>query len=77
MGVKKEAWIMVIKNPYEHEINKDRDERIMSTKKEEKYKHGYGLKSIMRIADKYQGEVIIDTENDVFSLTVILNFGDF
>lgn len=76
MGVKKEAWIMVIKNPYEHEIKKDRDERIISTK-HEKHRHGYGLKSIMRIAEEYQGEVIIDTENGIFSLTVILNFGEF
>lgn len=76
MGVKKEAWVMVIKNPYEYEIKKDRDERIMSTK-QEKYRHGYGLKSIMRIAEEYQGEVIIDTENGIFSLMVILNLGGF
>ena len=76
MGVKKEAWIMVIRNPYEHEVKKDRAGRILSTKKE-KHRHGYGLKSIKRIAQEYQGEVIIDTENGFFSLTVVLNFGYF
>ena len=73
MGVKKEAWIMVIRNPYEHKIKRDRTGRILSTKKEEQG-HGYGLKSIMRIADEYQGEVIMDDVNGIFSLSVILNF---
>lgn len=76
MGVKKGAWVMVIKNPYEHEIKKDRDGRILSTK-QEKYRHGYGLRSIMKIAEEYQGDVIIDTENGMFSLTVVLNLKDF
>lgn len=76
MGVKKEALIVVIRNPYEHAIKKDRAGRILSTKKE-KYRHGYGLKAIMKISEEYQGEVIIDAENSFFSLTVILNFGDF
>ena len=46
---------------------------ILSTKTK-KYRRGYGLKSIERIVDKYQGEVIIDTENGKFSLTMVLNF---
>lgn len=73
MGVKKEAWIIVIKNPYENEIKRDRNGRILSTKTTE-YRRGYGLKSIERIVEQYQGEVIIDTENGKFSLTMVLNF---
>lgn len=76
MGVKKGAWVMVIKNPYEHEIKKDRAGRILSTKPE-KHKHGYGLRSIMKIAEEYQGDMVIDTENGIFSLTVVLNLKDF
>lgn len=63
------------KNPYVHEIERDRRGRILSSKKE-KDKHGYGLKSIMKIAAKYQGDVLIDDEENVFSLTVVLNFGE-
>lgn len=73
MGVKKEAWIIVIKNPYEKKIKRDRNGSILSTKTKE-YRRGYGLKSIERIVDKYQGEIIIDTENGKFSLTMVLNF---
>lgn len=75
MGIKKEAWIIVIKNPYENEIKRDRNGEILSTKTK-KYRRGYGLKSIERIVEKYQGEVIIDTENGKFSLTMVLNFGE-
>ena len=74
MGVKKEAWIIVIKNPYEKEIRRNRNGNILSTKTKE-YRCGYGLKSIERIVDKYQGESIIDTENGRFSLTMVLNLG--
>lgn len=76
MGVKKEAWIVVIKNPYETEIKRDRNGNILSTKTKQ-YRRGYGLKSIERIVEKYQGESIIDTENGRFSLTMVLNFGEF
>ncbi len=76
MGVRKEAWVLVIKNPYEHEIKKDRTGMLLSTK-QEKYRHGYGLKSIMRIAEEYQGEAIVDVDNGIFSLTLVLNFKDF
>ena len=75
MGVKKEAWIMVIKNPYEHEIKRNRAGEFVSTK-EEKHRHGYGLKSIRRIADCYQGEAIVEAQDGTFSLTVVLNFKD-
>lgn len=73
MGVKKEAWIMVIKNPYEHEIRRNRGGELVSTK-QEKNRHGYGLKSIRRIADCYQGEAIVEAMDGTFSLTVVLNF---
>lgn len=76
MGIKKSSWILVIKNPYEHEIEKDMRGKILSTKKE-KDKHGYGLKSITKIAAKYQGNVWIEDAAHIFSLTVVLNFREF
>lgn len=76
MGVKKEACIMVIKNPYENEIKRNKKGRILSTKKE-KQRHGYGLKSIERIVEVYQGESIIDTKENIFSLTIVINLENF
>lgn len=63
-----------MKNPYEHVIQKDRRGTLLSSK-DDKGRHGYGLKSIMKIAAKYQGDVVIEDAGNVFSLTVVMNFG--
>ena len=76
MGIKKEACVIVIKNPYENKVQKDNYGILISSKRE-KYKHGYGVKSIMKIADKYQGEALVEEKDGVFSLIVVLNFGEF
>lgn len=76
IGIKKTAWVLVMKNPFEHVIKKDRQGRILSTKRE-KEGHGYGLKSVIKIAEKYQGDVMIDEEKNTFCLTVVLNLGEF
>ena len=45
MGVKKQALVMLIKNPYEHVLKNDRSGKYQSTKTESG-RHGYGLNSI-------------------------------
>lgn len=79
MQIKKESFIMVMKNPFEGELKKDPEGRLLTTGKHPQ-RHGYGLRSIMRIAEKYDGETIIRNDNGCFVLTVILNLnlsGDF
>lgn len=72
MGIKKEALVIVIENPYEHKLKKDRSGKLLSTR-EEKSGHGYGVQSIYRTAEKYEGEVWIEDEGERFRLSVILN----
>lgn len=72
MGVKKEAFIMLIKNPYYNEIKKDKNGNLISTKRDSAG-HGYGVRSIKKVVEKYGGEVIIDTKNNIFSLIVTIN----
>lgn len=73
IGVKKDALILNIKNPYEHELERGKNGELVSTKKD-KEGHGYGMKSIKEIAEKYGGEVMTDCEHHSFSLTIILYF---
>lgn len=73
MGVKKEAWILVIKNPYEHKLSLDRNGNFLSTKKD-KGQHGYGLNSVKKIAEKYNGDVLVDYSNSMFTVTAVINF---
>lgn len=63
---------MKIKNPYEYELRKDRYGNFLLTKKD-KQTHGFGLKSIKKIANNYQGEVIAEATSNIFYLTVVLN----
>lgn len=74
MGIKKEAWIIIITNPYEHRLKTDRNGEFLSTK-EDKKRHGFGLNSIRKIAEKYQGEIITEVSNQVFSLMISINLG--
>lgn len=75
MGIKKEALVLVVKNPYEHELKRDRSGRFLTTK-EDVGKHGYGLKSIRRVAKKYHGEVLVEAEDNIFQLTVVSYVGE-
>lgn len=74
LGVKKEALVVIVKNPYEHQLNMDRNGNILSTKKENK-RHGFGLNSINRITEEYDGAMILDFGHNRFSLTATMNFG--
>lgn len=76
MGVKKEALVLIIKNPFQNKIREDKQGNLLSTKKDGN-RHGYGIKSIQRVAEKYNGEVLIDIEKQLFIMTVIMNFGNF
>lgn len=76
MGIKKEALIIVIDNPYEHSIIQNKMGTMLSTKNET-IKHGYGINSIIKTIDKYDGEVVIDTNDNIFTLTIIMHLAEF
>lgn len=57
-------------NPYSGNILKAGDDYL--TDKVDQANHGYGLKSIQKAVDKYQGTMDIDEQNHQFSLTITL-----
>lgn len=69
MTVKRQMDMLCIfcENRYK-DINED-----LSTQKQDKKYHGMGLRSIRRIAEKYDGTLDINFENGVFRLSVLLN----
>lgn len=72
IGVKKGALVIVVKNPYEQELKRNKTGSFLSTKSDSAG-HGYGVGSIQKAAEKYNGEVLIETENHVFSIMIILS----
>ena len=57
---------VVVENYYEW------NDDVLSTSKKDKDKHGYGLKNIKELCEKYQGSMEINIENAIFQL--ILSF---
>lgn len=47
------------------------DKKTLKTSKKDKNNHGYGLKSMERIAEKYNGSVNVSIENNTFLLKTI------
>lgn len=76
MGIKKEALVIVIKNPYENLLKADKNGNLLSTKKDF-YRHGYGISSMKRVVEKYYGDIIMENELGKFVVTITMNLGEF
>jgi hypothetical protein len=59
-----------LENYYDNEL-KFQDGHLVTTK-EDKINHGYGIKSIKNIVDKYAGSVKISTDNHWFTLMILI-----
>jgi sensor histidine kinase regulating citrate/malate metabolism len=58
-------------NEYEGTIQTDSGGSILTSKKDSQ-NHGYGLKGISQIVEKYDGALHIDTDDGLFTLSIIL-----
>lgn len=76
MGIKKEAWVLVVKNPLAGSLKRNKDGKLLSTKEDSK-RHGYGINSVIKVARKYNGDVIIEEEGGEFVITVTMNLENF
>lgn len=47
-----------------------------TTKKDKQY-HGFGLKSVQYICEKYGGDLSINTQNNVFTINIMFSLDDF
>lgn len=56
-------------NYYENKLTLDNG--IPETTKKDKQYHGFGLKSIQYVCDKYGGDLSINTQNNVFTVNIL------
>ena len=68
MGIKKEALVLVVKNPLAGSLKRNKDGKLLSTKEDSK-RNGYGINSVIKVARKYNGDVIIEEEGGEFVIT--------
>lgn len=67
----KGSLCIMVQNPYEGRIRKNRKGQLLTSKKDS-LNHGIGLSSVQRSADKYNGEVLINLKNGLFRVVVLL-----
>ncbi len=70
IGKVNEMLIARFENPFTHRLERTQS-KLLSTKVNPE-NHGYGLQSIQTIVEKYDGEMDIKTDGEVFVLTVII-----
>ena len=64
-------FVMIRIENYFEGILKTDGEEYLTTKDDQKY-HGYGIKSIKYTADKYDGAVYINTDNNWFDIKIAI-----
>ena len=67
---KANGFVYIIKNSYEREITFGKDGLPITTNPDKNY-HGFGMKSISYIVDKYNGNLSIAVEDNVFNLNIL------
>lgn len=76
MGVKRSTFVVVVENCFNGVLRIDGSGNLVSTKSDS-YKHGYGMRSINRIVDKYEGNVLIEHEKETFKIIITIPVGIF
>ena len=59
-----------ISNYFEGKVKLDRNGMPITSKQNKSY-HGYGLKSIKMIVDKYNGDLKIDVKDNIFIIQIL------
>ncbi|MGN0426025.1 MAG: ATP-binding protein [Acetatifactor sp.] len=67
----KSSVLLTIQNSYSGTLKNKKEGFFQSTKPNPSY-HGIGLTSVKKSVDKYDGELLITPENNVFQVTVLL-----
>jgi hypothetical protein len=71
----KNSFLMIrVCNYFETPLQKEGEDYV--TTKADKDSHGYGIKSIRQVAEKYHGTVVISTENSWFYLKILIPLPD-
>lgn len=65
-----ERLILQVANPYRNEVAYENGEIV--TSKADKHSHGFGLKNIERVVEKYDGYMEVNHKNFVFTVDILM-----
>lgn len=66
------AYLIQVKNTFSGELSLNPDTGLPETSKDDIESHGYGLKNIKRITEKYYGTIQLEQKEDVVIFTAML-----
>ena len=66
------AYLIQVKNTFSGELSINPVNGLPESSKDDKESHGYGLKNIRRITEKYYGTIRLEQEGDLVILTAML-----
>lgn len=64
--------ILVIQIQNYYDRNLIYEDGLPVTTKKNRYEHGYGMKSIRYMAEKYNGTITVSSEDDIFRLQILI-----
>ncbi len=68
--LKNDHLVLIMRNSFDGVVNKSGD--ILQTTKTERGLHGIGMGNMRRVVEKYDGHIITDMDNGVFTLTLAM-----
>lgn len=71
-ALRENVYIIEVENTFSGGIVRDRESDLPITTKEDKVFHGFGLRNIRRVAQKYHGDMEVQIQGQVFRLIVML-----
>ena len=63
------AYLIQVKNSFSGELSLNPDTGLPETSKDDIESHGYGLRNIKRITEKYYGTIQLEQKEDVVIFT--------
>lgn len=76
IGLRKNGLVIVVENSFDGIIKKNIHGNIISIK-ENKEHHGYGLKSIRKTVEKYDGELVVEIRANIFRAVAFMTCIDY
>ena len=64
--------LMIIKNPVDNKV----DINYLSSTKDNKIMHGFGILQIKSLAERYKGELFLECSDEEFKTTIIINHNE-
>ena len=69
MVIEDDELILSVKNPCA-EMVREKDGEFFSTKRENREQHGYGIRNVRRVVEKYRGDVECAVRDGAFLIVI-------